>query len=249
MYHDVVNYIKGISRPEKVKLSRRWDKETDYVTYGLSASDYTDLYAVFNPRFLALDLDERLRLSDKWAKSGNSTLVHLGVHLLRLSTRAHILRPAHFGFLDEFLEYFRGWGNTDLFCGVVLQPLLEVYTDEVIELLRRWNVSENKWKRRASVVTFTRRTAKSGKYIDVALSLCDNLIWDEEDLVRKGVGWALKDIMRADKERVMDYVKDLRRKGVSSTITLYALRDLKGEERQRVLSIKPPRESRIPIQG
>jgi len=48
----------------------------------------------------------------------------------------------------------------------------------------------------------------------------------------------LKDTMRADRERVLEYVKSLKRKGVSSTITLYTIRDLKGEEREAVLSIK-----------
>lgn len=249
LHHDVVEYLEAISDPEKVRLSRRWDKNKEYATYGLSAYDCAGLYEVFNPRFEALDFDERLQLADKWGKSGNSTLTHLGVHLLRLSVRAHMLQPAHFGFLDEFLENFRGWGNTDLFCGAVLQPLLEVYADEVIDLVRRWNTSENRWKRRASVVVFTRRTAESGRYIDVALALCDNLIWDEEDLVRKGVGWALKDNMRADRERVLGYVKSLRRKGVSSTIILYAIRDLKGEERQEVLSIKPPRKRARHVRG
>ena len=97
-------------------------------------------------------------------------------------------------------------------------------------------------KRRASVVTFTRKTAESGKYVDITLEFCDNLIWDGEDLVRKGVGWALKDTMRADKQRVLEYVKNLRRKGVSSAITLYAIRDLKGQEREEVLSIKPEKK-------
>lgn len=95
------------------------------------------------------------------------------------------------------------------------------------------------WKRRASVVAFVRKIGKSGEFVDEALELCDNLIWDEEDLVRKGVGWALKDNMRGAKMRVLDYVKSLRREGVSSTITLYAIRDLKGKEREEVLNVKP----------
>lgn len=51
--------------------------------------------------------------------------------------------------------------------------------------------------------------------------------------------------MRFDKKRVLEYVKELRRKGVSSTITLYAIRDLKGEERRKVLRIKPPKKRTI----
>jgi 3-methyladenine DNA glycosylase AlkD len=92
------------------------------------------------------------------------------------------------------------------------------------------------------VVTFTRKTAENGRFIDTALELCNNLIWDSEDLVRKGVGWALKDNMRFDKKRVLEYVRGLRRKGVSSTITLYAIRDLKGEQRREVLRIKHVRK-------
>jgi hypothetical protein len=45
--------------------------------------------------------------------------------------------------------------------------------------------------------------------------------------------------MHGDKERVLDYVKSLRRKGVSAVITLYAIEELKGKERKEVLNVKP----------
>ncbi len=32
---DVVEYLEDISNPEKVELSKRWNKDKDYVTYGL----------------------------------------------------------------------------------------------------------------------------------------------------------------------------------------------------------------------
>jgi 3-methyladenine DNA glycosylase AlkD len=67
--------------------------------------------------------------------------------------------------------------------------------------------------------------------------LCENLLWDKEDLVQKGVGWALKDGMRGARDQVQDYVESLRRRGVSAVITLYAIRDLKGTERQEILKI------------
>jgi len=108
-----------------------------------------------------------------------------------------------------------------------------------LDLLRKWNSSKSLWKRRASVVTFTRKIGISGDFTDEALELCDNLIWEKEDYVRKGVGWALKDNMRGAKKKVLEYVKSLRRQGISSVITLYAIRDLKGKEREEVFNIKP----------
>jgi hypothetical protein len=52
----------------------------------------------------------------------------------------------------------------------------------------------------------------------------------------KGVGWALRDVMRGDRKKVLKYVKELRRNGVSTVITVYAKRDLRGEERSAVLN-------------
>jgi len=93
--------------------------------------------------------------------------------------------------------------------------------------------------RRASVVTFARKVGESGEFTEEVLELCENLIWSKEDYVRKGVGWALKDNMRGSKKKVQDYVKSLRERGVSSVITLYAIRDLKSRERKEVLDRKP----------
>lgn len=133
-----------------------------------------------------MSLEERITFARKLVRSENSTVTHIGIHLLRMSRQE--LGQTHFKFFDECLDNVTEWGNTDLFCGVVLQPILERMPKQVVELLRNWNQSENKWKRRASVVTFTRKTVKNGKFIDIALELCNNLIWDSEDLVRKGVG-------------------------------------------------------------
>jgi 3-methyladenine DNA glycosylase AlkD len=87
-------------------------------------------------------------------------------------------------------------------------------------------------------VTFVRKIAKSGEFTEEVLHLCENLIWDEEDIVQKGVGWALKDNLRSAPDRILPYIRDLRQRGVSSTITLYAIRDLKGAKRQEVLAAK-----------
>ena len=228
LYNEVIDFV------EKMVSERR--------SYGFYKSDFLEVYGRFDSRFYDLTLEECIELARKFITSRSSISIHMGIHLLSL--RREELDHTHFGFFDEFLDHFVGWGNVDHFCvgrGSVLQPMLEENPEKVIELLRKWNQSDNRWKRRASVVVFTRSIAKSGRFIDEALALCENLIWDEEDLVRKGVGWALKDNMRADKERVLEYVKSLRKRGVSSVITLYAIRDLKGEEREEALRIRKGR--------
>ena len=94
------------------------------------------------------------------------------------------------------------------------------------------------WLKRTSVVLFTRKVAKSGKFTSSALEMCDNLLFDKEPLVLKGVGWAIKDLMKSNKEQMFEYIKGLRRNKVSSIVTLYAMKDLRGKEREEILSSK-----------
>ncbi|MDH5267621.1 MAG: DNA alkylation repair protein [Candidatus Bathyarchaeota archaeon] len=212
----------------------------DCKSYGIKRSEIAGLIEKSLENFKKLSLEERFELAKKFYASDFSEQVHFGDVILKLNLEE--TTPFHYNFLDEIGDYLNNWADTDWFCSEIAKPLLIKYPKETLTLLRKWNSSENLWKRRASVVTFTRKIGESGEFTDVALELCDNLIWDKEDYVRKGVGWALKDNMRGAKKRVLDYVKSLRRKGVSSVITLYAIRDLKGKEREEVLRIKPKKD-------
>lgn len=207
-----------------------------YLSFGLYAGDFRRILRVYRERFLALSLEQRLQLSGQLLTAGIGELGHAGIHVLALSVGR--LGPEHLPTLDRLCEHLKGWSQVDSLCIDVVQPLLRAYPEPTLGILERWNRSSNPWKRRASVVAFTRNVGESGEFTEAALRLCDNLVWDPEDLVRKGVGWALKDNLRSAPDRVLAYVKDLRRRGVSSTITLYAIRDLGGAQRQAVLDIK-----------
>jgi hypothetical protein len=161
-------------------------------------------------------------------------------HVAPGSSDADLVIRAREGDRDAFAAIYDRYGDRlHDFCWSILRVLLERHTDAMLELARRWNADPDPWLRRASVVLFTRKAGESGRFTDVALELCNNLAHDDHDMVRKGVGWALKDVMRADRQRVIEYVKSLRAAGVSSVITLYAVRDLDGPDRQAVLDVKP----------
>lgn len=241
MYKEIVRALEQHASAElaskKVAESRYFGIDSRF--YGIERSELAELIDSYLENFKKLSLEERFELAKMFYASDFSEQVNFGVALLKLSLEE--LTPFHNDFLDEIGDYLNNWGITDWFCSEITKPLLIKYPRETLNLLRKWNSSKSLWKRRASVVTFTRKIGESGKFTAIALELCDNLIWDKEDYVRKGVGWTLKDNMRGAKKKVLDYVKSLRRKGVSSVITLYAIRDLKGEERREALAIKPKR--------
>jgi len=220
---------------------RKFNKEDEFVAYGLKTDLWRDVMRGFRARIKALPLEDRLDLADELFRMRIGELGHSAIYALALGVRD--LGPQHLERLDRMADGFTGWSHVDDFCIGVLQPLLLAHRPETLALLERWNRSPNRWKRRASVVAFVRKVGESGEFTEEALRLCENLVGDPEDLVRKGVGWALKDVMRGDRERVLTYVKDLRRRGVSSTITLYAIRDVRGAERDEVLAVSQKRAS------
>ncbi len=46
LHNEIVDYLEGVSDPEKVRLSKRWDKDKDHQTHGLNANDYTAHHAI-----------------------------------------------------------------------------------------------------------------------------------------------------------------------------------------------------------
>lgn len=204
----------GIATAKVRKLARRFARQLSDLPWEMRIARYVDL------------LDH-----------GSNEAAHLAVFLLGLtiSDARSFDRPN----LETVIDRFRGWSVTDAFCIEVLQPLLRAFPDAMLRMIDAWADASNRWKRRASVVIFTRKIGASGEYTAPGLAACERLVNDSDDLVRKGVGWALKDLMRGDREPVLAYVRELRRRGVSSVITLYALKDIVGDERKQILSISP----------
>ncbi len=194
-------------------------------------------------RVATLSLPERLALATLLLESHIEEQGHIAMAVLRM--RLDEIEPKHFDQVDDLLDDFTSWSIVDDFAtgkGSITAVLLDRFPRETLALHERWLTSSNQWKRRTSVVTFTRKTAADGQFVAETLRFCEALMHDPEDLVQKGVGWALKDTMRAGpaaKRRVIALVKRMRREGIPSTITLYAIRDLTGAEREAILEIKP----------
>lgn len=210
--------------------------------YGVPKTAWRQLYEQWRQPFSELRIEDRLALARLLLRSHIEEEGHVALAALRAGIAD--LTPRTFDELDRLLDDFSSWSMTDDFASgkpSITWRLLQRYRKETLAVLARWNRSPNRWKRRASVITFTRAVAANGEFVDVTLRFCKTLRHDPDDLVRKAVGWALKDTMRAGpraKRRVVALVKEMRRAGISSTITLYAIRDLKGAEREAILRVK-----------
>ncbi len=238
LYRKIYRKLRENNDPERLKQDNKFHKDKLTRAFSIKAKRQYKIFNSFKNEIKSLSCREVWQLADHLYSCPEMEKTKLAGNFV-LQTRPDCLGVNTLPFLDRELENFYSWSAVDDMVSKVLQPLLFEFPQETLKYLQKWNTSDNKWKRRVSVVAFTRKAGESGRFTQEALDLCSNLIWDREDLVQKGVGWCLKDVMRGDKEQAIEYVKELRWAGVSSVITLYAIRDLKGADRREVLAIRP----------
>ena len=230
IYDDLIRH----ENKKAAEIDKKYHKYDGHRSLGIKAGALDNLLKQYKAEVKNLSCKEAFVLAQMLYKDKIEDTILAGNFVLQ--NKINCIGKSELQFLDKALGHFCSWSTIDDFCIDVLQPILLKYPKDTLRFLKKWNQSNNMWKRRASVVAFVRKVGESGKFTNEALALCENLIFDKEDLVQKSVGWCLKDVMRGDKKKVFEYVKKLRKRSVPATITLYAIRDLKGTERAEILS-------------
>lgn len=229
----IASELETLGRPTPYTADAN-EPDARYQGYGVRAPEMRQFIKAHRLQLNELSQEAALELVRQLIASGFGEQKTVALYLLE----RHIdyFQPDRFSEVEDVFRRLHGWSKIDAYTGSFLKALLTRFPDEVIALLRSWNSDADMWLRRASVVLFTRKVAAMREHHDTALEFCEQLKHDPEDLVRKGVGWCLKDLLKSDPERIINYVIELRRQNVSSTITLYALRDVKGAKRKEILS-------------
>ncbi|MFH1456489.1 MAG: DNA alkylation repair protein [Patescibacteria group bacterium] len=234
IYKQIYSDFIESQEQKAAEKEKKYHKYDSYHSFGIRMSLLNKLLKKYQAGIKDLSCKEVFALALKFYKHRIQEIVLAGNFVLQ--NRIECISKTQLPLLDKALNYFCSWSTIDDFCIDILQPILLKYPQDILCFLKKWNKSKNIWKRRASVVVFVRKIGESGKFTNEALSFCENLLWDKNDLVQKGVGWCLKDIMRGDKKKVFTYIKKLRKQGVSAIITLYAIRDLTRKECLEILN-------------
>lgn len=235
LYNRIVAELAAAGQASPYKADAD-EPDPRYLSYGVRAPAVKQLISDFRSDLSTLGTDAKIELAIRLIDSGYGEQKTVALYLL--DQVSDYFSPERFELLDRLIRGLQGWSKIDAYTGSLLRSVLEAHPTEFLALLGAWNSDGDPWLRRASVVIFTRKVARSRAHRGIALKHCDNLKRDPERLVQTGVGWCLRDLMRYDKQQILRYVMKLRRQNVSSTITLYALRDIKGKERQAILSAR-----------
>jgi 3-methyladenine DNA glycosylase AlkD len=97
------------------------------------------------------------------------------------------------------------WATTDAICGLLIGPLL-VEHPHLASTVAKWAGDRNMWVRRASIVGLI-PLARRGLALDLLYPTARRLHRDEEDLIQKAVGWALREAGKTDMNRLERYLR------------------------------------------
>lgn len=221
------NLIK--SSDEKTRLSGlRFFKESVNI-YGVKTAIVTNLSKNYYKQINTLGKNKIFELCEELWQSGYMEETFIACNWA-YSQHKNFL-PEDFIIFERWVNsYVSNWASCDTLCNHTIGTFIEMYP-AYVEELKKWTLSENRWVKRASAVSFI-VPARKGLFLNDIFEIADKLLTDKDDLVQKGYGWMLKAASQANQNAVFDYV--LKNKNIMPRTALrYAIEkmpaDLKAE--------------------
>ncbi len=135
-------------------------------------------------------------------------------------------REAIYHSYSNHTHYINNWDLVDLSASQIIGGYLEHLDHTPLDQLAQ---STHLWEQRISIVA-TLQWIRNGKFDDT-LRLADMLLLHEHDLIRKAVGWMLREVGKRDKKLLCQFL-DCRHKRMPRTMLRYAIEHFSPEERQ-----------------
>jgi 3-methyladenine DNA glycosylase AlkD len=101
-------------------------------------------------------------------------------------------------------DHSANWATTDAICGLLIGPLVAA-NPRLAGEVAGWAGHSNMWVRRASIVGLI-PIARRGIALDPLYRTARKLHRDDEDLIQKAVGWALREAGKTDMDRLEKYL-------------------------------------------
>jgi 3-methyladenine DNA glycosylase AlkD len=100
------------------------------------------------------------------------------------------------------------WEHSDDLSKIYAQ-VLEENPNWILPYYKKWNKSENLWKRRQSIVGLLEYASKRKKVLlfEELISFIQPLLKDDAYYVQKGIGWTLREIYNIYPKETLDFIE------------------------------------------
>jgi 3-methyladenine DNA glycosylase AlkD len=126
-------------------------------------------------------------------------------------------------------KYINNWDLVDLSAPQIVGGYL---IDKDKKILEKLALSKNLWEKRISVLASFQFIKE--KQLDTALIIAEKLLYDENDLIHKAVGWMLREIGKRDLKTEENFLKG-RYKKMPRTMLRYAIEKFPENKRKAYL--------------
>ncbi len=148
----------------------------------------------------AIELAARLFMMDEWRFIWSAVVIFQKHPTARTKINWKYLEP-----LGNRMD---SWGLVDAFSAIAGPAWRNGLLSDA--QVMRWTQSENRWWRRAALVctVFLNRKAQGGTGdTPRTLMVCEALVNDRDDMVVKGMSWALRDLLKRDRQSVERFLE------------------------------------------
>jgi 3-methyladenine DNA glycosylase AlkD len=115
-----------------------------------------------------------------------------------------------FELFTSWIDRITSWADHDALAHYLLAPMVAAEPSRCRQIFE-WAKSENRWRRRAACVALI-RGARERRFLRDIVRLSNRLLQDEDDMVRKGLGWLLRETVKADPVSTVPYLMKIRKK-------------------------------------
>ena len=137
-----------------------------------------------------------------------------------------------FRLFEKWLGRVSSWADHDGLAHSLIGPMM-MGNENRQQRAFTWAKSRKRWHRRAAAVSLI-RAARRKQSFDNIRKMTGELLADEDDMVQKGLGWLLREAVKADPKRTVPFLLEIRARSPRLVLRT-ACETLPPRERARVL--------------
>ncbi len=217
---------------ERRRLSARFFKAGEQIkTYGVGMSDVTKMARSYIKEIVSLEKDDLFAVCESLWKS--KFIEECVIACIWAESRVNEYEEGDLDRFEYWINYYvDNWATCDTLCNHTVGEFLMRFP-HLIERVKTWAYSENRWMRRAVSVSLI-IPARKGFFLSEIFQIADSLLTDDDDLVQKGYGWMLKAASEYQPKPVFEYLI-VRRESMPRTAYRYALEKMPPEWRTQAM--------------
>ncbi len=231
---DALAQLRATADPVRARGAERYFKET-IRAFGVRGPEVREIAAGIWRRVKkewtvadAVRLCDRLLPRPELEAKGVAILV---LHRFRKAYPRALFETIH-GWLAA--DLLANWASVDALCPEVVGSLVTTHPP-LLRLLEAWARADNRWVRRASIVSLLKLTRRP-EHRDAIYAMARRHFDSDDDLVQKAAGWLLREVGKSDMAVLEEFLREHGPR-IPRTTLRYAIERFPAARRRELLEL------------